>query len=77
MDHRQALDLVIIQHGIVAKKLAQDARIGESQLSKFRKGKVDLIASTFLRLVNALSPVARTHLYALLMVNEDLERLED
>jgi hypothetical protein len=67
LDHRDALHLVLIEYKIVAKQLAIEAQMSESQLSKLRRKEVDLISANFFRLADALPPLARAHFYALML----------
>jgi predicted transcriptional regulator len=72
MNEREALNKTIKLFNLRAVDIAERANIPESDLSKFRNGKNDILAERFFRIVAALPRDARSYLLMLLN-NYDLE----
>jgi transcriptional regulator with XRE-family HTH domain len=74
VDHREALNFVIEIFGLKASEIAGKSGISEAQLSRFRSGKVDILASNLIKLANALEPQQRAVFYGLLQGQDRTEK---
>jgi predicted transcriptional regulator len=70
MNQREALNKTIKLFGLKAVDIAERAGMPESDFSKFRNGKNDILSERFFRIAAALPPDARSYLFMLLASGE-------
>ena len=70
MDFAAAFDQTMVKFSIRAKDLARESGVSETAISRFRRGKQDIKASSLSRLVNALPADAKQHFHFLFMVKD-------
>jgi predicted transcriptional regulator len=73
MNEREALNKTIKLFNLKAVDIAERANIPESDLSKFRNGKNDILAERFFKIAGALPRDARSYLFMLLASSDDIE----
>lgn len=73
MNQREALNKTIKLFHLKAVDIAERANIPESDFSKFRNGKNDILSERFFKIVAALPADARSYLFLLLASNEPPE----
>lgn len=70
MDFSAAFDQTLIKFGIRARDIAERSGVPENTISRFRKGKQDIKATSLTRLLEALPQEARYHLYLNMLIEE-------
>ena len=65
MDARQALDQTLKQYKIRASDIAQKIGMGENELSRYRRGHNDILATRAFDIVRALPAPAQLYFWSL------------
>ena len=73
MNQREALNKTIKVFGLKAVDIADRAGMPESDFSKFRNGKNDILTERFFRIAQALPADARSYLFMLLVAESSLD----
>ncbi len=71
MHARDALNKVMKVHKLKAVDISRASGVDEYELSKFRNGHKDMTTATFFKIVHALPALAKSHLLALCMSEEE------
>jgi transcriptional regulator with XRE-family HTH domain len=70
MDARQALDLTLKHFKIRASDIAQQTGMGENELSRYRRGHNDILATRAFDIVRALPAPAQLYFWSLITTEE-------
>lgn len=71
MHPRDALNAVMETHKLKAVDISKASGVDQHELSKFRNGHKDMNTATFFKIVHALPALAKAHLIALCMTDEE------